>query len=142
MSNSPVTFAPGALARSQALKSFRSAERLARYDITGELSKSVFLPCGGLVFAEVESGSPLSWTMAVLLSWPGRETFGPSDGAPTALGGMARIESRAIGAIGRNGFTCPPLRRGVPPAPGARENAIGRFGKARGGRHLLERHSR
>jgi hypothetical protein len=32
------------------------------------LSKSIFLPFGGFVFAEVESGSPVSWTSAELRS--------------------------------------------------------------------------
>ena len=68
MSNSPVTFAPGAFARSQVLKSLRSAERVARYDFTVVLLKSIFFPFGGFVFAEVASGSPFNWTMAEALS--------------------------------------------------------------------------
>src|SRR6266446_6850126 len=108
MSNSPVTFAPGALARSQALKSLRSADRFARYDCTVALSKSIFLPLGGFVFAEVASGSPFSCTRAVVLSWTGRDV-GPSEGAPTAAEESAKSESKAMDAIGRNEFTCPPL---------------------------------
>src|SRR3954462_3309614 len=108
ISNSPVTFAPGALARNQALKSLRSAERLARYDFTAALSKSIFLPGGGLVFAEVERGSPFNWTMALLLSCPGRESFA-SEGAAANEG---TEKSRARAAIGRKVFTCTPVRGG------------------------------
>src|SRR5438132_417403 len=78
---SAVTFAAGAVARSQALKSLRRAERVARYDFTVLLSKSIFLPFGGFVFADVERGSPFNWTMAEVLSWPGCDV-GPSEGAP------------------------------------------------------------
>ena len=126
MSNSPVTFAPGALVRSQALKSFRRAERLARYDFTAALSKSIFLPCGGFVFADVARGSPFSWTMALALSSPGREVA-PSEGAPMAADETAKSESKAMAAIGRNVFTCPPLRDGVLPAPRIGENALTRI---------------
>src|SRR6266478_2327912 len=103
MSNSPVTCAPGAFARSQALKSLRRAERVARYDFTVLLSKSIFLPFGGFVFADVERGSPFNWTMAEVLSWPGRDV-GPSEGAPRAPEETAKSESKATDAIGRNGF--------------------------------------
>src|SRR2546428_5721814 len=107
ISNSPVTFTPGAFARSQALKSFRSAERLARYAFTVALSKSIFLPCDGFVFADVARGSPFNWTMAEPLSCPGRAA-GPSEGAPTAGGG--KVEKRRGGgaAQARNGFSRPP----------------------------------
>src|SRR5882724_11988217 len=130
MSNSPVTFAPGALARSQALKSFRKAERLARYDFTVALSKSIFLPSGGFVLAETARGSPFSWTMAVAWSRPGRE-LGPSDGAPMAVDENAKSESKAMAAIGRNVFTCPPLRDGAPQR--LQGERLARFGKTRAG---------
>src|SRR5438270_8491753 len=134
ISNSPVTFTPGAFARSQALKSFRSAERLARYAFTVALSKSIFLPCGGFVFADVARGSPFNWTMAEPLSCPGREA-GPSEEAPTAVDENAKSESRAMAANGRNVFTCPPLAHDVPLSrqlPGRERLArFGRAGRAR-----------
>ncbi|MBX6723183.1 MAG: hypothetical protein IRY92_08095 [Dactylosporangium sp.] len=74
VSYSPVTLALGAFARSQALKSLRSAASLARSDFTALLEKSTFLPLGGRVFGEVASGSPRSCTRAVVVS-----TLAPAD---------------------------------------------------------------
>src|SRR5438034_5326688 len=68
MSSWPVTFAAGAFAFSHCLKSFLSADSWARYDFTVLLEKSIFFPAGGLVLTYVESGSPLSWTIALPVS--------------------------------------------------------------------------
>jgi len=46
------------------------------------------LPFGGFVFAEVESGSPVSWTSAELVSWLGRVSVV----APLAAFGAACAE--------------------------------------------------
>src|SRR5439155_14721410 len=59
--------------------SLRSAESWARYDFTVLLEKSTFLPGAGLVFEYVESGSPLSWTMALPVSTP------PDGSAPSVV---------------------------------------------------------
>ncbi len=48
-SNSPVTVAFGAFARSQLLKSLRSAASCARYAFTVVLLKLIFLPGAGRV---------------------------------------------------------------------------------------------
>src|SRR6266542_2625493 len=74
MSYSLVTLAVGALARSHALKSLRSADSRARSDRTASLEKSIFLPWAGRVRGEVLNGSPLSWTSALRRSAPGAVT--------------------------------------------------------------------
>ena len=66
----------GAYVRSHALKSWRMARRRARSDLVAALSKSIFLPCGGLVLGEIESGSPTSCTTAVVLSTPALDAEG------------------------------------------------------------------
>src|SRR5262249_22651665 len=71
MSYSLVTFALGAFACSQRLNSFRLAFSCARYDLTAWPLKSIFLPCGGFVLGFVLIGSPLSCTMALVLSTSG-----------------------------------------------------------------------
>ena len=68
MSYSFATEAAGALVRSHALKSFRSAESRARSDLTAVLVKSIFLPGAGLVRGELASGSPTSRTSALVES--------------------------------------------------------------------------
>jgi hypothetical protein len=57
-----------AFCRSQALKSLRSADSLARSDLTVWLEKSIFLPGAGLVRTLIDSGSPCSWTSALPVS--------------------------------------------------------------------------
>jgi hypothetical protein len=71
ISYSLVTFALGPFARSQRLNSFRLAFSCARYDLTAWPLKSIFLPCGGFVLGFVLIGSPLSCTMALVLSTAG-----------------------------------------------------------------------
>src|SRR5512133_537145 len=92
MSYSPVTLALGAFERNHCLKSLRSALSWARYDLTALLEKSIFFPCGGFVFTYVESGSPLSCTIALLVSMPGAAD-GPSETGPPAVAPATAIVS-------------------------------------------------
>src|SRR5438046_7302606 len=97
MSYSPVTFALGAFARNHCLKSLRSALSWARYDLTVLLEKSIFFPCGGFVFTYVESGSPLSCTIALLVS-SAVDAVGPSVAGPPASPVLTPTASNAATA--------------------------------------------
>src|SRR6266536_2977019 len=94
ISNSPVTLAAGAFCLSHCLKSLRSAFSCARYDFTALPLKSIFLPGAGLVLTYVDSGSPLSWTIALLVSMPA-DAVEPSVALPPASPVLTPTASKA-----------------------------------------------
>src|SRR5207253_9698253 len=118
-----------------ALESLRSALSCARYDFTALALKSIFLPCAGFVRTDVDSGSPLSWTSAELVSCvDAASSLGAAAGVPAitrpnaATAAMTRPLSICRVVRTLRFIICPPsglqMLRGEPHAVKGRDRLL------------------